>query len=74
MLVPGAVADRPIPVGEANDAFQWALDGLRSAHGFLQARVATELTLKHTPALVFEYDESVDRGMRITELIKDEDD
>src|SRR5256885_15762446 len=45
------------------------LDGLRSAHGFLQARVATELTLKHTPALVFEYDKSVDRGMRITELL-----
>jgi ribosome-binding factor A len=45
------------------------LDGLRSAHGFLQARVATELTLRHTPALVFEYDESVDRGMRITELL-----
>src|SRR3989440_11547121 len=45
------------------------LDGLRSAHGFLQARVATELTLKHTPALVFESDKSVDRGMRITELL-----
>ena len=46
-----------------------SIDGLRSAHGFLQHRVATELTLKHTPALVFEYDESVDRGMRITELL-----
>ena len=28
-----------------------SLDGLRSAHGFLQRRVAAELTLKHTPAL-----------------------
>jgi ribosome-binding factor A len=45
------------------------LDGLSSAHGFLQGRVAAELTLKHTPMLTFEYDESVDRGMRITELI-----
>jgi ribosome-binding factor A len=45
------------------------LEGLRSAHGFLQRRVASELTLKHTPALVFQYDESVDRGMRITELL-----
>jgi|SRR5581483_10946637 len=45
------------------------LDGLRSAHGFLQARVAGELTLRHTPLLTFEYDESVDRGMRITQLI-----
>jgi ribosome-binding factor A len=46
-----------------------SLDGLRSAHGFLQRRVASELTLKHTPALTFEYDESVDRGMRISQLL-----
>ena len=46
-----------------------SLQGLRSATGFLQGRVAAELTLKHTPALVFEYDESVDRGMRISQLL-----
>src|SRR5207302_1227579 len=51
-----------------------SLDGLRSAHGVLQRALASELRLKHTPTLTFEYDESVDRGMRITELIKDEDD
>jgi len=45
------------------------LDGLRSAHGFLQGRVAAELSLKHTPALTFEYDDSIDRGMRISRLI-----
>ena len=45
------------------------LDGLRSAHGFLQGRVAAELTLKHTPTLTFEYDESIDRGMRISQLL-----
>ena len=46
-----------------------SLEGLRSAHGYLQARVAGELRLKHTPMLSFDYDESVDRGMRITQLI-----
>ena len=45
------------------------LEGLRSAHGFLQGRVAAELSLKHTPTLTFEYDESIDRGMRISQLI-----
>ena len=45
------------------------LDGLRSAHGFLQGRIATELSLKHTPTLSFEYDESIDRGMRISSLL-----
>ena len=46
-----------------------SLEGLRSAHGFLQHRVAAELSLKHTPTLVFEYDESIDRGMRISEIL-----
>jgi ribosome-binding factor A len=45
------------------------LDGLRSAHGFLQRRVADELRLKHTPTLSFEYDDTVERGMRISQLI-----
>jgi ribosome-binding factor A len=45
------------------------LDGLRSAHGFLQGRIAAELSLKHTPTLTFDYDESVDRGMRISSLL-----
>lgn len=49
-----------------------SLEGLRSAHGFLQGRLAAELPLKHTPTLTFEYDESIDRGMRISRLI-DED-
>ena len=47
-----------------------SLAGLRSAHGFLQAHLAAELTLRHTPTLTFEYDESVDRGMRISHLLE----
>jgi ribosome-binding factor A len=46
-----------------------SLEGLRSAHGFLQGAIAAELKLKHTPSVTFEYDPSVDRGMRITELL-----
>src|SRR5581483_9978381 len=46
-----------------------SIEGLRSAHGYLQRRLAGELTLKHTPTLTFEYDESVDRGMRISALL-----
>jgi len=46
-----------------------SLLGLNSAHGFLQRRVASELRLKHTPTLTFEYDDTTDRGMRLTELL-----
>jgi ribosome-binding factor A len=46
-----------------------SMDGLRSAHGYLQKRVAGELRLKHTPTLEFAYDDTVDRGQRINELL-----
>lgn len=49
-----------------------SLAGLRSAHGFLQGLLASELKLKHTPTLTFTYDESIDRGMRISRLLEDE--
>jgi ribosome-binding factor A len=45
------------------------LAGLSAAHGVLQARIATELRLKRTPQLAFEYDPSVERGVRMTQLI-----
>ena len=46
-----------------------SLDGLSSAHGYLQRRIAAELHLKHTPTLEFAYDDTVDRGMRLSELL-----
>ena len=49
------------------------LAGLESAHGLLQAAVATELRMKHTPTLQFVFDESIDRGMRISELLDEGD-
>jgi ribosome-binding factor A len=45
------------------------LQGLRSAHGFLQTRVARELRLKRTPTLEFVYDDTTDRAMRVDALI-----
>jgi ribosome-binding factor A len=45
------------------------LAGLAAAHGVLQARVARELRLKRTPQLAFEYDPTVERGVRMTQLI-----
>jgi ribosome-binding factor A len=47
------------------------LDGLRSAHGFLQARIAGELHLKRTPTLEFSYDDTTDRALRVDALIEE---
>jgi ribosome-binding factor A len=46
-----------------------SLAGLEAAHGVLQARIARELRLKWTPQLTFEYDDSVERGVRMSHLI-----
>ena len=46
-----------------------SLEGLRSAHGFLQGRLAAELRLKRTPTLDFIYDDTTDRALRVDELI-----
>ena len=45
------------------------LAGLTAAHGVLQARIARELRMKRTPQLAFEYDQSVERGVRMARLI-----
>jgi ribosome-binding factor A len=47
------------------------LAGLASAHGLLQQAIGRELRLKRTPTLQFVFDESIDRGMRISELLDD---
>jgi ribosome-binding factor A len=48
------------------------LAGLRSAHGFLQGRVAGELRLKRTPELRFELDDTAERAARLERLIDEE--
>jgi ribosome-binding factor A len=45
------------------------LAGLQAAHSVLQAQLARELRMKRTPQLAFEYDPSVERGVRMTKLI-----
>jgi ribosome-binding factor A len=48
------------------------LAGLRSSHGVLQSAIASEMRIKRTPTLTFRYDETPERGMRITKLLEDE--
>ena len=57
----GATADR-----------EATLDGLRSAHGFLQGRVGGELRLKHTPTLSFFHDDTAERAQRLERLMDEQ--
>src|SRR5947208_5537867 len=46
-----------------------SLEGLASAHGFLQGRIGRELRMKRTPTLAFLYDDTAERADRLGRLI-----
>ena len=48
---------------------QAVLTGLRRASGFLRSQLAHRMKLRIVPQLSFEYDESVERGMHLSQLI-----
>ena len=48
-----------------------AAEGLAHAAGFLRSELAHRLTTRKVPELHFEYDESVERGVRLSKLIDD---
>jgi len=45
-------------------------DGLERARGYLRHQIGIELELRLTPDLRFTYDEAIDRGERIEQLIR----
>jgi ribosome-binding factor A len=55
-------------LGAASEA-DYALEGLTRAAGFLRSELARQLTTRKVPELHFAYDESVERGIRLTRMI-----
>ena len=49
------------------------LEGLRSSHGVIQSRIAAETRMKRTPTLTFHYDDTIEQGVRISELLEGEE-
>ena len=45
------------------------LDALRSSHGVIQSRIAAETRMKRTPTLTFHYDDTIEKGVRISRLL-----
>ena len=54
-----------------SEAVAKAADGLHHASGFLRSQLAKGLKLRLVPELHFIYDESVERGIRLSNLIDD---
>jgi ribosome-binding factor A len=53
----------------SREHLQDATEGLKRASGFLRSQLAKRIKLYTTPELRFEYDESVERGDRLSRLI-----
>jgi ribosome-binding factor A len=51
---------------------QRSLESLRRATGVLQGKVARELKFRRTPLLTFHYDETLDRALRMNDLLEQE--
>ncbi|MCS4504661.1 Ribosome-binding factor A [wastewater metagenome] len=56
-------------LGASAEASADAVEALNHAAGFLRSQLARRVRLRQVPALVFEYDESFDRGARVSRLI-----
>ena len=48
-----------------------SLGGLRSSHGVIQSRIAAETRMKRTPTLTFHYDDTIEKGIRISRLLEE---
>lgn len=46
-----------------------ALEGLKSASGFIRREAGRKMTIRHTPELIFELDRSIEHGAHINEVI-----
>jgi ribosome-binding factor A len=53
----------------AESAARDAVEGLQSAAGFLRSEIAHRLSTRSVPELHFHFDESVERGVRLSRLI-----
>ena len=58
-----------ISVLDKNDVNQ-VLKGLKSAAGYLRRELGHALNLRYTPELIFERDDSIDKGAHVLDLLR----
>jgi ribosome-binding factor A len=59
-----------VTVMAAADAVSATLEGLNRSASFLRTQLSRSMRARTVPALRFEYDESVERGVRLARLIE----
>lgn len=46
-----------------------AIEGLKSASGFMRREIGRKMTIRYTPELIFEIDHSIEHGAHINDVI-----
>lgn len=59
-----------ISVADKGSAPQ-VLSGLKSASGWLRRELGQALSLRYTPELIFQLDDSIDKGAHILDMLRD---
>ena len=54
-----------------DEAKKAAIEGLKSAEGFIKNRIAKAINLRNTPEIRFILDESIEYGINMTKMIND---
>ncbi|PTM58960.1 30S ribosome-binding factor RbfA [Desmospora activa] len=60
-----------ISVLGGSDQREQTLAGLEKAKGFLRTEIGRRVQLRHTPELIFKFDESIEHGQHISKLLKE---
>ncbi len=55
-------------IGDAATQAQ-TMEGFKAASGFIRKEVSTNLRMRHAPEFSFEYDNSIERGAELLQLI-----
>ena len=71
--VSGDLRHAKIFVSTIEDNEEELMEGLKSTRGFIRKEIGDRIRLYHTPEIIFRYDNSIERGARIFEIIEDLD-
>ncbi|MCK8816481.1 30S ribosome-binding factor RbfA [Natroniella sulfidigena] len=49
------------------------MEGLQATEGFVRREIGQRIRLRHTPEIIFRYDDSIEKGTRIFEILENID-
>ncbi|MGM0500959.1 MAG: 30S ribosome-binding factor RbfA [Bacillota bacterium] len=69
--VSGDLRHAKVFVSTLDDNQEELMEGLEATQGFIRKKIGERIRLYHTPEIIFRYDDSIERGARIFEIIEE---